>query len=120
MTMNQTANAYDDLTLDRATRERALAAFACGALAGVTAGILLAPFRGVDTRRRLVSTARDGYDRASRFVTHSRRAVAKHRARLTAVVDQSRQRLETGTRDVADALRDAGAAVDRVRDRLAR
>ena len=36
-------------------------AFICGALTGLSVGVLLAPARGAETRRRMTSAARRGY-----------------------------------------------------------
>jgi hypothetical protein len=43
-----------------------LAAFICGALTGLSIGVLLAPARGANTRRRMMSAARRGYRRTLR------------------------------------------------------
>jgi len=108
---------YDDLTLDEVNRSYAGSAFVCGLLTGALVGLLFAPARGRDTRRRLSSAARDGRDRVSHFVTKNRHVIAEKQARMASLVDHARTRVERTTSEAAAAMKHARAAIDHALDR---
>jgi hypothetical protein len=91
--MHEISAHHDELMLEHSHRTRALQALICGVLTGFSIGILIAPSRGADTRRRLTSAARAGYDRTRRFLRRKRQpsiaAVAPlEHARETALADE--------------------------------
>ena len=63
-----------------------VSAFVCGALTGLSLGVLLAPARGRDTRRRIGSAARRTYRRMRRPVQHDKTSTPS----VAAFVDRTR------------------------------
>lgn len=53
------------------TTEKILTAALAGAAAGVLAGILIAPDKGIETRRKLSDTTRDSFSKVKDFATSS-------------------------------------------------
>lgn len=91
MTMQETTR-NDDVTLESQPTSRWREAFVCGAVAGFSLGILFAPFRGADTRRRLAASTRSGYSRASGWYNSASRSASRNRARVTRLVNRTRTR----------------------------
>ena len=75
--IDESAQGIQDVKMDVNVDARLLRAFCCGTLTGLTVGMLFAPGRGTDTRRRLISMAQNASSRAAARLRRTRPSQAE-------------------------------------------
>ena len=88
--------------------------FMCGVMAGVALGMLTAPARGRDTRRRIASSMHDGRERASQFLERTRQAARRRRRQGVGLVEQARAAPDVRA-DIAGIVEEARSALERAK-----